>query len=389
MNGERQTTIGSVETQFLDLTAEAAFRLRRGGVLPQARIAYETYGTLNSAKDNAVLVFHALSGSQHAAGINNVIPGVGSLWTEECRIGWWDDFIGPGKAINTDHFFVVCANYLGGCYGSTGPSSINPDTERPWGGSFPWITVSDIVDTQMLLLKHLGINRLHAAIGGSLGGLMCLDLAVRYPEQVKIVIPVASGLTVTVLQRIHNFEQIYAIEHDPNFRSGDYYKGPAPVHGLALARMIGHKTFVSLKVLEERARAEVVTKNGDFGQYQITHAVESYMLHQGRKFVQRFDANTYLCISGVWQSFDLLKETGCSSFEEAFSRCRAQRYMVFSIDSDVCYYPQEQVSMTRELKRAKVPVRHITVHSDKGHDSFLLEPELFAPHLSYSLENGW
>lgn len=379
-----------VETQLFSVASpDEPLTLRRGGVLNDAQIAYETYGQLNADKSNAVLVFHALSGSQHAAGFNPGVPGTLNRWTEECQIGWWEDFIGPGKAIDTEQFFVICANYLGGCYGSTGPCSINPATGTPYGGSFPWICVSDIVDSQMRLISHLGITRLHAVLGASLGGLLVLNLATRYPDRVRIVFPIATGPAVTILQRILNFEQIFAIEHDPNFRSGDYYNGPPPDYGLALARMIGHKTFVSLDVLEQRAHAEIATANGDFGQYRITHRVESYMLHQGRKFVKRFDANTYLTILGVWQSFDLCAEAQVSSYQEAFSRCRDQRYMVFSIDSDCCYYPEEQQRLVQELKHTQVPFRHITVHSDKGHDSFLLEPELFTPHIAYALEERW
>lgn len=362
--------------------------LRRGGELPSVTLAYETYGELSAERDNAVLVFHALTGSQHAAGYNPEVLGVQERWNDDCWTGWWDEFIGPGKAIDTSRYFVICVNYLGGCYGSTGPLSIDPNTQRPYGGSFPWITLADIVDSQMRLIDHLGIERLHAAVGGSLGGMMALSLATRYPERVKTVIPIASGLTVTVLQRIHNFEQICAIEFDPAFRGGDYYGSHGPQRGLALARMIGHKTFVSLETMEQRARQEL-SGGESFGQYELTHHIESYMLHQGNKFVKRFDANTYLCIMGVWQSVDLLQDAGCESFAELLAPCRNQRFMVFSIDSDICYLPHEQQVLVRELRHASVTVRHVTIHSEKGHDSFLLEPELFMPHLSHSLDDGW
>ncbi len=349
------------------------------------RVAYETYGELSPGRDNAILLFHALSGSQHAAGYNPSVRKAGGLWTEECRTGWWDGFIGPGKALDTNRFFIICANYLGGCYGSTGPGSINPSTGQPYGSRFPRISLCDIVDSQMRLVESFGVKRLAAAIGGSLGGMLALTLATRYPQKVRNVVPIACGPEVSILQRIHNFEQIYSIEEDPHFNGGDYYEGPRPNKGLALARMIAHKTYVSLQMMENRAREEVVGQEEDFRMYRMTHSVESYLLHQGHKFVERFDANTYLRIMEAWQRFDLPRDTGAEDLKGAFSRCSGQRFMVFSIDSDVCSYPEEQMELVQVLKQCRIPVQHITVHSEKGHDAFLLEPELFAPHLSYTL----
>ena len=196
-----------METEFFTLgeNGNQPLRLQNGGKLAPVTVAYQTYGTLSPDRDNAILLFHALSGSQNAAGYNPSVKGVEDLWTEGCRVGWWDEFIGPGKALDTEHFFVVCANYLGGCYGSTGPRSIDPSTGRPYGSRFPSISLCDIVDAQMRLVDFLGIDRLHATIGGSLGGLLALTMATRYPERVKIVIPIACAHEVTILQRIHNF----------------------------------------------------------------------------------------------------------------------------------------------------------------------------------------
>jgi homoserine O-acetyltransferase len=377
-----------METEFFTLgeNGNKPLRLQNGGKLAPVTVAYQTYGTLSPDRDNAILLFHALSGSQNAAGYNPSVKGVEDLWTEECRVGWWDDFIGPGKALDTERFFVVCANYLGGCYGSTGPRSIDPSTGRPYGSRFPSISLCDIVDAQMRLVDFLGIDRLHATIGGSLGGLLALTMATRYPERVKIVIPIACAHEVTILQRIHNFEQVYAIEADPYFRGGDYYDGPPPRKGLALARMIAHKTYISLQVMENRARGEVIRREEDLKHYAITHPVESYMLHQGQKFVDRFDANTYVRIMEAWQTADLVADTGAKNVREVFSRCRDQRFMIFSVDSDVCSYPEEQAALEHVLKRCHIPVQHITVHSEKGHDAFLLDPEMFAPYLSYTLK---
>ncbi len=382
--------IGPVETRFFTFgSTEEPVVLRSGENLSEVTVAYETYGELDADASNAILVFHALTGSQHAAGYNRAVPGLGVEWTDECQRGWWDRFIGPGQAIDTDRFFVVSANYLGGCYGSTGPSSPDPATGRPYGSTFPSVTFADMVDVQMRLLDHLGIERLHAAVGASTGGMLALSLATRYPHRVGLVIPIASGYRTTALHQIHNFEQIVAIQNDPGFAGGDYYGTDGPVAGLRLARMIGHKTFVSLAAMEERARAEVPAPGEGPGTYEVRTPLESYMWHQGNKFVRRFDANSYLRIMEAWQTYDLVDEAGVDDVVEAFIPCKAQRYMLFSIDSDVCYYPDEQEDLARKLKAAGVPHRRITVHSEKGHDSFLLEPELFAPHLVDTLTRPW
>ena len=381
------SSIGRVQTRFV--TFDEGMDLRNGDRLAPVTIAYEQYGRLNEDRSNAVLLFHALTASQHAAGINEEVPGVDGRWTRDVHIGWWDGFIGPGKALDTNKVAVICANYIGSCYGSTGPSTLDPATGRRYGSTFPRIDLADVVDSQIALLDHLGIDRLHAVTGGSVGGLMALSLATRYPERVDVVIPIAAGLGVTALQRIHNFEQSLAIENDPMFNGGDYYEGPRPDRGLSLARMIGHKTFVSLHAMEERARSEVVDRDETGGYVQITNPLESYMWHQGASFVERFDANSYLHIMELWQTFDLLAQAGVESLDELLRRCRDQRFMVFSIDSDVCFYPEEQERMMQALKAAGVPARRITVHSEKGHDSFLLEPSLFAPHLRQTLEQPW
>jgi homoserine O-acetyltransferase len=383
-------SVGTVATSFFTFGApDDPFVLNSGEALPQVTLAYETYGALTPERDNAVLVFHALTGSQHAAGHNPAVPGVGDRWTDECQTGWWNRFIGPGKALDTDRFFVITANYLGGCYGSTGPSSLNPETNQPYGSAFPQIGFCDTVDANVRLVEHLGIEKLHAVVGASTGGIMCLSLATRYPDMVDIVIPIASGAQLTALQTLHNLEQITAITTDPAFSGGDYYgQSTPPSTGLALARMIGHKTFVSLKSLEQRARAVTLTHDGP-PTYRIDDPLESYMWHQGTKFVSRFDANSYLQNMRAWHTFDLAAEAGVDSLETLFSRSRNHHYMVFTIDSDVCFYPAEQDTLVTHLKTANVSHSRITVHSEKGHDSFLLEPRLFTPHLTDTLNNAW
>jgi len=340
-------------------------------------VAYETFGTLNAQKDNAILVFHALSGSQHLCGFNPAVEGVGEKWNEVCQVGWWNEFVGPGKAIDTDRFFVVCANYFGGCYGSTGPSSINPRTNKEYGGDFPHISFGDIVDAQIPLFDHLEISCFHAVIGPSLGGMMAINFAARYPNRVKRVIPIACGIESTILARAHNLEQILAIENDPNFCNGHYYDGPAPLRGLALARMISHKTFVSLYAMEARMSDKCEQEKDEFSWYKITTPLESYILHQGRKFLKRFDANTYLYLIAAWTHFHLAKDCGAKDYREVFKDCGHQEYLVFTIDSDVCFYPDEQEYIVEQLQNSAIAVQYVIVHSNKGHDSFLLEPELY------------
>lgn len=374
-------------THFFHSGAEKPFALRDGSSLPGITLSYETWGELSENADNAIFIFHALSGSHHAAGHNPAIPGIGTLWQPELHDGWWENMIGPGKAIDTDHFFVICANYLGGCYGSTGPASINPETGKSFGGSFPSISAADQVAAFALLLDSLGIDKLHAVVGPSVGGLVATTFATRLPHRVGCVINIAAGFKTTVLNRLILFEQILAIENDSHFNGGDYYDGEAPLYGLALARMISHKTFVHLDAFESRARQDVIQADDVLAWYRVRDQFQSYMLHQGKKFVRRFDANTYLRIIDLWSRFDAVAEGDAENPVELLDRCRAagQRWLVFSIDSDFCFYPEEQAELVSHLEAAKVDSMHITVHSDKGHDSFLVEPDLYTPHIAWLL----
>ncbi len=377
-----------VTTQFFHTgSAAEPILLRDGGELPGATLAYETWGELNADRSNAILLFHALSGSHHAAGLNTGIEGIDGIWQPELHEGWWGDMIGPGLAIDTDRYFVICANYLGGCYGSTGPCSIHPETGKPWGSSFPHVTAADQVEIQARLLDYFGIETLKAVIGPSVGGLVALTFATRFPERVTNVISIASGYKTTVLNRLVLFEQILAIENDRNFNGGDYYDNGPPLYGLALARMISHKTFVHLDAIERRARQDVVQPDDVLSWYRVRDQFQSYMLHQGKKFVKRFDANTYLRIIDLWSRFDGANEGDAETAADLFERSRlaGQKWLVFSIDSDFCFYPEEQTELVGHLEKAKVDVMHITVHSDKGHDSFLLEPNLYTPHIAWVL----
>ncbi len=379
------------ETHFLPLTGPGRpFTFVSGDSIPEARLAYSAYGKLNADASNAILLFHALSGSHHAAGTMRTVPGAEKFWTEELHRGWWSEFIGPGKPLDTNRFFILCPNTLGGCYGSTGPSSMDPRTGKPYGKSFPHITATDISNSLIPLLDHHGIQRLHAMVAPSIGGLLALTFATRHPERVRTIIPIGSGVKTTVLNRLILFEQVLAIENDPHFQGGDYYDRQPPVLGLALARMISHKTFVHLDAIERRARRTVVQSSDHFDWYQLRDPVESYILHQGKSFVNRFDANSYLRFVELWSGYDPLREGGAATMTELFTRCKTagQHFLVFSIDSDFCFYPEEQEALVQHLRHAGVSHTHVTVHSDKGHDSFLLEPELYAPNLIYTLAKG-
>jgi homoserine O-acetyltransferase len=377
--------VADVSTQFI--TFKEPFRLRSGEELPEATMAFETWGELNEDASNAIVVFHALSGSHHLAGFNPAIPGVDDLWQPEMQEGWWNDFVAPGKAFDTDRYFVICANYLGGCYGSTGPSSIDPRTGEPYGATFPHVTAADQVDFIGRLLDHFGIRTLHAVVGPSVGGLVALSLATLRPERVRHVISIASGFKTTVLNRLILFEQILAIENDPYFHGGNYYGKGRPDYGLALARMISHKTFVHIDAFERRARREVIPENEMLAWYDVRDQFQSYMLGQGKKFVKRFDANTYLRIIDMWSHYNAIAEAGVPDLSSLFGACReaGQKWLIFSIDSDFCFYPEEQLELAGYLTEAEIDNTHITVHSDKGHDSFLLEPHLYTPHIDWML----
>lgn len=371
-------------TRYFDI---ADFSFHIGNSTLPVTLAYQTWGTLNKDKSNAILLNHALSGTPHASGLNQNGPGGNSLWKKELHDGWWNEFVGSGKALDTDKYFIISANYIGGCYGSTGPASINPKTGEPYGSSFPSLSISDQANAFKYLVDSFGIKKLHAAIGPSVGGLITLTYATLFPTNVKHVISIAAGFKTTVLNRLILFEQILAIENDPHFQDGDYYSGEPPSYGLALARMISHKTFVHLDAIERRARSEIKQTQKNLSWYKVKDPFQSYMLYQGKKFVDRFDANTYLRIIDMWSNYNAISEAGKNSASDLFSPCSDQKYLVFSIDSDFCFYPEEQQELTKHLEENNIDVTHITVHSNKGHDSFLLEPHLYSPQIVYALNS--
>ena len=362
------------------------FTFHSGETLPDIRLAYETYGKLNKDKSNAILLFHALTGSHHAHGYNDNLPEAGTFWQPENHQGWWDRMIGPGKPLDTERFFIICANYLGSCYGSSGPTQTAPDGE-PWGSRFPLTDGNDQARAQIQLVNHFGIDRF-AIVAPSLGGMLALTLAALYPERVRSMVIIGAAHRPAINHKLEFFEQVLAIELDPAYRAGRYPLSDPPNRGLALARIISHKLFVYQDGLEKRARKGICDSKGMLTWYQPSRNTESYMLHQGTKFAKRFDANAYIRIVNLWAGYDLPAFTGMADTDEVF-RLYARhniRFLLFSIDTDYCFTADAIEEFHRELTRNGVHSVHTRIQSEKGHDSFLLEPDLYAPGLAEYLK---
>ncbi len=352
------SSVGVVETRMV--TFDRVLQLESGGTLSPVRVAYETYGTLSPAKDNAVLVCHALSGDAHAAGVPQEAPA---------KAGWWDLHIGPGKAIDTDRNFVICSNFLGSCYGTTGPTSLDPITGEPFRLTFPFFTVRDMVEVQRWLVEYLGIPRLLAVVGGSLGGMQALEWAIRHPGLVEGCVPIATTARMSAQGIALNEVARQAIIGDPEWQEGRYPLDLQPETGLALARMIGHITYLSEEAMHRKFGRHTIGGRGHSYTFSQDFQVEGYLRHQGRKFVARFDANTYLFITRAMDYFDLEREYG--SLAEAFSGCRAS-FLVASFTSDWLFPPAQSQAMVRAMKRAGLDVSYASIESDQGHDAFLL-----------------
>ncbi len=362
------------------------FTFHSGETLPDIQLAYETYGTLNEDKSNAILLFHALTGSHHAHGYNDNLPEAGTFWQPENHQGWWDRMIGPGKPLDTERFFIICANYLGSCYGSSGPTQTAPDGE-PWGSRFPLTDGNDQARAQIQLLDHFGIDRF-AIVAPSLGGMLALTLAALYPERVRSMVIIGAAHRPAINHKLEFFEQVLAIELDPAYRAGRYPLSDPPNRGLALARIISHKLFVYQDGLEKRARKGICDSKGMLTWYQPSRNTESYMLHQGTKFAKRFDANAYIRIVNLWAGYDLPAFTGMADTDEVF-RLYARhniRFLLFSIDTDYCFTADAIEEFHQELTRNGVSSVHTRIQSEKGHDSFLLEPDLYADGLAEYLK---
>jgi homoserine O-acetyltransferase len=353
-------SVGFVEAQKAHF--DEPLPLKAGRVLPQYDLVYETYGTLNAARSNAVLVCHALSGSHHVAGVYRDDPH---------NVGWWDNLVGPGKPLDTEKFFVIGVNNLGGCFGSTGPVSINPTTGKPWGADFPFVTVEDWVNAQARLADRLGIERFAAVIGGSLGGMQALSWSLQHPERVRHVLAIATAPKLSAQNIAFNEVARQAILSDPDFHGGNYYEhGVVPKQGLRLARMIGHITYLSDDAMAEkfgRALRHGITRYS----YDTEFEIESYLRYQGDKFARFFDANTYLLTTRALDYYDPAADYG-GDLAAAFARAEAA-FLVVAFTTDWRFSPARSREIVSALVHSEKDVCYAEIDSKAGHDSFLLE----------------
>lgn len=358
---------GIVETKYYEVPE--ALELENGARLERVTIAYETYGKLNKDRSNAILVLHAFSGDAHAAG-----------WHEgDKKPGWWDIVIGPGKAFDTDKYFVICSNIIGGCKGSTGPSSIDPRTGKPYGLRFPVFTIGDIVSAQKKLIDHLGITQLFAVAGGSVGGMQVLQWSVAYPEMVKRAIAIATSAYSSPQHIAFNEVGRRAIVSDPNWNKGYYYGRDIPVNGLALARMVAHITYLSDESMKQKFGRKLKDKSKFGYDFSMDFQVESYLQYQGDAFVKRFDANSFLYITKAIDYFDLNKN---GSLEETFKNVKS-KFLIISVSSDWLYPAYQSKEILMALTANDVEVSYNEIKSIYGHDAFLLE----AGQLNYLISN--
>ncbi|MHC4580379.1 MAG: homoserine O-acetyltransferase MetX [Planctomycetota bacterium] len=370
-----EDSVGIVRTQTMRVVEpDKPLELECGKTLGPIDVAYETYGQLNQARDNVVLLCHALSGDAHAAGYSR---------PDDKKAGWWEVMVGPGKGIDTNKYFVICSNFLGGCRGTTGPSSVNPVTGKRYGLDFPLITVADMVRVQKLLLDKLGIEHVLAVIGGSVGGMQVLQWAIAYPDFVRAAIPIATTTHLGAQSIAFDAVGRNAILADSNFADGQYPEGKGPDRGLAIARMIGHITYLSEQGMREKFGREL--RNAENYSYDLNSefAVETYLDYQGQSFVERFDANSYLYITRAADYFDLGKDYG--SLKEAFARTRC-RFLVISFASDWLFTPAQSKAMVDALIANSRNVSFCDVASPYGHDAFLLEPETLGAFISGFLD---
>lgn len=367
-----EKSVGLVERRFA--TWNEPLVLESGVELGPTTVAYETYGTLNERRDNAVLLLHALSGDAHAAGRHSAT---------DRKPGWWDSMVGPGKPFDTNKYYVICSNVLGGCQGSTGPSSIDPRTGKPYGARFPIITFGDMVRAQERLIDLLGIETLLAVAGGSVGGFQALEWAISLPERVRGVVALATAARSSPQAIAWYSIGRRAITSDLRWRGGDYYGTEGPVDGLAVARMIAHVTYLSEDAFEAKFGREYQDGIGPRFTLENEFAVESYLDYQGTTFTTRFDANSYLYITKAMDYWDLATQHG--SLEAAFSRSQAS-FLLLSFTSDWHYPVRDSLAIERALRAVHRPVEHVTITSRAGHDAFLVDEDEQRPHITRFLQ---
>ncbi len=354
-------SVGIVETKYFSF--EEKIRLENGLDFGPVTVAYETYGNLNENKDNAILVLHALSGDAHAAGYHS---------PEDKKPGWWDGIIGPGKALDTDKYFVICPNFLGGCKGSTGPSSINPGTGRPYGMDFPIITVEDMVRVQKKLIDYLGIKKLLNVVGGSLGGMQAMAWAILFPDALGSCTVIAAPTRLSAQNIAFNEVGRNAIISDLAWNNGDYYGKDLPARGLALARMVAHITYLSEESMHKKFGRRLQDKTKIDFNFDVNFQVESYLRYQGQSFVDRFDANSYLFITKAMDYFDLHQKYGSLAHAFKDSKCK---FLFLSFSTDWLFPPGELKEAARTLMSLGKEVTYCNIEAPFGHDSFLLEFE--------------
>ncbi len=370
-------SVGIVKTQtFTFARPPNGMILESGKKLGPITLAYETYGRLNSDKSNAILIFHALSGDAHVAGRHH---------KDDPKPGWWDNMVGPGKTFDTNRYFVVCMNIIGGCKGSTGPSSINPETKKPYGLSFPMVTIKDMVRAQKELIDDLGVYQLLAVVGGSMAGMQALQWAVTYPDRVALCMPIATAVRQSPQNIAFHEVGRRAIMSDPNWRNGNYYGKTPPIDGLAVARMIGHITYLSDETLRVKFGRRLQESQKLSFSLKPEFQVESYIHHKGETFTKRFDANSYLYISKAIDYFDI--SNGYGSLEAAFKDTKS-RFLVISFSSDWLYPPPDSEELVSALRAANKEVIYYEVSSTYGHDAFLVEGEKMRYIVSYYLDHA-
>lgn len=365
-------SVGIVETRYARFfESPNPLVLRNGSILSPVDVAYETYGELNEEKDNAILILHALTGSAHAAGRHS---------PDDSVPGWWDSMVGPNKAFDTNKYFVVSPNILGSCYGTTGPCSLNPATGKPYGSSFPLITISDMVRVQKALIDHLGIERIHSVAGGSMGGMQAIEWALLYPDMVDNIILLATSPRTTPMSIAIHKVGIEAIMSDPNWNNGDYYDSQPPVSGLRIARMIGHITYLSDEIMWKKFGRETPDREKLLSELKGKFEVENYLEYQADKFVKRFDANSYIYILRAMDNYDAAE--GYDSLAESFRRIDSStRVFITSFSHDWLFPPYQSREIVEALKANAIDVTYKHLDSPYGHDSFLLEYEKLKKHL--------
>jgi len=379
-NDGNGVSVGLVEKKYFTFAEPPdSMVLESNARLGPITIAYETLGTLNEDKSNVILVLHALSGDSHIAGYYG---------EEDRKPGWWEIMVGPGKGIDTDKYFVICPNIIGSCMGSTGPSSINPETGKPYGFDFPVVTIGDMVKAQKALLDHLGIEKILTVVGGSIGGMQVLEWAVRYPGIVFSAIPLATTTRHSALAIAFNEVARQAIMADPNWNMGKYYDSDKPNLGLALARMVGHVTYLSDEAMRNKFGRRLQNK-GDFSfNFDADFQVESYLRYQGQKFVDRFDANSFLYITKAADYFDLRRQHGEGSEVEAFTKTEA-KFLVISFTSDWLYPTYQSRAMVKSMKKNNLDVSFCEIEAEWGHDAFLLPNERLSTLIKGFLDHNY